>query len=407
MKKIFYMPITLIFGFSMMSMTACFPKVEKNSTNSLPSLSSSVSATKEDDFSVPTNSEISDNEFSEHIVDNEVEMLNIDADVYIPNGFDISQKLSATNAKYKKWNGETIVSELINNQLISGQEVISSNSGENSGPDDMYYSYELDDNSQISLYTGGINYSSKNYMELSYSFYFDFYGNYFNNTLYNMFGKNDIDGLDKTEAKSTTDKVLSLLDLSSMVGKPEIYSMTSDKVQAIREETSATRDKYENDLRQFTEQDDAYLIIYPVEYKGIPSSQVMAMGENELIECSKVFFLYSKSGLIGFEISGIFDELEDAESSMIISPTDVCDRLKEFYSSIIVDAPINISMIKLVFINRRDYYTDDFLKCKVEPVWLIYGNQTIFKDGDKFNAEYISFINALTGETIPVLSIGG
>lgn len=408
MKRYIYPIVAILLGLSITTMTACFPTAKNESefdtisTVNLNSTSDTIEST--------TDTSIID--LPKHITDNEIKNLNIDAVVSVPDGFDFSKKLSCADAKCKKWNGDAVISELATNNLINEKKVLKMTSSENSSEEDMIYSYTLEDDASVSLYTGGIMYRSKKYIESSYSYYCDFYIKHFNDTLDNtlddMFGKRDIASIDKSKAKNDTEKVLSILDLNSKVGNAEIYSMTSDDIQAITEQKGVPLDKNGKESKPFTEEDDAYLVIYPVEYNKIPSTSIMATGENESLECSKIFFIYSKSGIIGFEISGLFDEDKYSEEGTPISPLDACNKLKDFYNSIITDSLVNISEIKLVFINRRNFLTNDILNCKVEPVWLIHGNyKASYKDGKDTEDEYLSYISALTGEIIPISSIGG
>lgn len=397
MKRNFYLKASAMLSICTVIMTGCFPKAEQVNTDSL----------SEANTKTTTSNSNSAEEFPEHIKDNETDMLNIDANVYIPDGFDSSQMISSASTEYKKWDGESVISEFINNDIISGNNVIESNSFENTGPDDMICLYEFDDASSIAFSNGAVRYASKKYIDMSYSFYFDNFENYLDN-MKQLFAKDEIDNINKTEAKAKSDKAMAILSLDEIAGTPEIYSITSDKINSINA-LNPIKDKNDKELNNFTEEDNAYLIVYPIEYKKVPSSYVFAMGENELLESSKAFFVYSKTGLIGFELSGIFEKPVENKSNIIISPASACEKLKEYYNSIIIDAPINITAIRLAAVNRRNYLTDNVKNCTIEPVWLLYGNQKAKtnKDENELNMVYLAYISAVTCEMIPITSIGG
>ena len=67
-------------------------------------------------------------------------------------------------------------------------------------------------------------------------------------------------------------------------------------------------------------------------------------------------------------------------------------------------------LIKLVYIKKCDF--EKIKDLKVEPVWFIYGNykNTLSESSDQkdmlINDTYITLISAVTGETIPIVSIG-
>ncbi len=407
MKKNIYLVLAIFLSLSVITLTSCFPTDKSNNENS-----NTFSSYTSDNTNKPNTDSTgsSDNvaiDIPEHITNSDIDTLNIDADVYSPDGDALSRELSSAEAKCRIWNGEVVISELMANNLINEKNIVESTSGENSGPEDMYYNYKLENGTIFTFNTGGVMYRTQKYRDLSYSYYIDFFGNTFKETMVEAFGTNEIASLNKEKAIEDSKKILAVLDMDKKVGDAEIYSMTSDKVKAILEITGATLDKYEQKIEPYTEDNNAYLIVYPVEYNKIPSSQIMAFGENELLERSRAFFVYSKDGIIGFEISGIFDEENYDESRTLISPLEACDVLKNHFDSMIIDSPTDISDIRLVFICRRNFFTGSFTSCKVEPIWMLQGITTINKGDQEFEDIYISYISALSGEIIPISSIGG
>jgi regulatory protein YycI of two-component signal transduction system YycFG len=176
-----------------------------------------------------------------------------------------------------------------------------------------------------------------------------------------------------------------------------------------------TRDKYGEKVSKWGYEQDAYLLIYPVLYQNIPSLSIMnATGENEFISSSRVYFIYGRNGLIAFEVSGVFDVKSTIQDSYICSTLDVVQSIKKSFENIILDNEIEITMIKLGYIARYDF--DNFTEWRIEPVWFIDGKYGKCKNSlsdiidIKENLEgqnYTAIISAVSGEAIPLVSIGG
>ena len=76
-----------------------------------------------------------------------------------------------------------------------------------------------------------------------------------------------------------------------------------------------------------------------------------------------------------------------------------------------MDTEIEILLIKLAYITRYDF--DNITEWRIEPVWFIDGkyiNSTSDSVDGKDNLvdqNYTTIISAVSGETIPLVSIGG
>ena len=378
-------------------MTGCFPTTEnKQNSNSSLSGDNSSGANNENDVS----------EFPTYIEDRDVEKLTIKANVNIPADFDINQKVSIVSAKPATWDRESIVSGISN-----GRQVVDEFSGENSGPDDRFYSYTFDDNSNLTFYLGSVSYYTEMEAEYQYTYYFDNYENFKDeDTLKKMFSDKNIDGIEKSDAVDNANQVISLLDIDDILGEPQIYSMDAASVNFLQDEYDA-RDKYGEEVSKWSDEQEAYLLIYPVLYQNIPSLCMNANGENELISSSKVYFIYGKNGLITFNVSGIFDVKSTVQESYAYSPLDAIQSVKDSFENIIMDTEIEISLIKLAYITRYDF--ENITEWRIEPVWFIDGkyiNSTSDSVDGKDNLvdqNYTTIISAVSGETIPLVSIGG
>lgn len=394
-KKIISVCMLVILVSAMM--TGCFPTTD-NKPNSNSSLSgdSSSGANNENDVS----------KFPTYIEDRDVEKLTIKADVNIPADFDINQKVSIASAKPATWDRENIVSGISN-----GRQVVDEFSGENSGPDDRFYSYTFDDDSNLTFYLGSVSYNTEMEAEYQYTYYFDNYENFKDeDTLKKMFSDKNIDGIQKSDAVNNANQVISLLEIDDILGAPQIYSMDAASVNFLQDEYDV-RDKYGEKVSKWNDEQEAYLLIYPVLYQNIPSLCMNATGENESISSSKVYFIYGKNGLITFNVSGVFDIKSTVQESYTYSPLDAVQSIKDSFENIIMDTEIEISLIKLAYITRYDF--DNITEWRIEPVWFIDGkyiNSTSDSVDGKDNLvdqNYTTIISAVSGESIPLVSIGG
>lgn len=394
-KKIISVCMLVILVSAMM--TGCFPTTEnKPNSNSSLSENSLSGVNNQNDVS----------EFPTYIEDTDIEKLTIKANVNIPADFDINQKVSISSAKPATWDRESIVSGISN-----GRQVVDEFSGENSGPDDRFYSYTFDDDSNLTFYLGSVSYNTEMEAEYQYTYYFDNYENFKDeDTLKKMFSDKNIDGIEKSDAVNNANQVVSLLDIDDILGEPQIYSMDAASVNFLQDEYDA-RDKYGEKVSKWSDEQEAYLLIYPVLYQNIPSLCMNANGKNELISSSKVYFIYGKNGLITFNVSGIFDLKSTVQESYAYSPLDAIQSVKDSFENIIMDTEIEISLIKLAYITRYDF--DNITEWQIEPVWFIEGkyvNATSDSVDGKDNLadqNYTTIISAVNGETVPLVSIGG
>ncbi len=396
-KKIISVCMLVILVSAMM--TGCFPTTEnKPNSNSSFSENSSSEVNNQNDAS----------KFPTYIEDTDIEKLTIKANVNIPADFDINQKVSIASAKPLNWDKETIVSGISN-----GRQVVDEFSGENTGPNDLFYSYTFDDDSNLTFYLGlgSVSYYTEMETEYQYAYYFDNYENFkYEDTLKKMFSDENIDGIEKSNAVNNANQVISLLEIDDILGEPQIYSMDAASVNFLQDEYDA-RDKYGNKVNKWSDEQEAYLLIYPVLYQNIPSLCMNANGENELISSSKVYFVYGKKGLITFNVSGIFDVKCTVQDSYTYSPLDAIQSVKDSFENLIMDTEIEISLIKLAYITRYDF--DNITEWQIEPVWFIEGkyvnaaSDSVDGKDNLVDQNYTKIISAVNGETVPLVSIGG
>lgn len=387
MKRVNVISTLFVFVICIFIITGCFPSVDMESSATYDELDNLTS------------------DYPLHIKDNDIEHLNIDAEIIIPPNFNTKQKISKSTAEYREWDRENIVSKISNGRQIEDQEY-----GENTSEDDLFYSYNFNDNSNLTFTTDSILYTTKMAVDFQYAYYFDSYQNYiYDNTLAELFTEKQIDGIDKNDALNSAKEIISLLNIDDVLGDPNIYSMDANTMNKFQNESGST-DKYGNQLDEWSEEQEAYLLIYPVLYQNLPSFKINALGENEMISSSNVYFIYGRNGIISFYVSGIFEIKTTELDSQVLSPLNAIENTKHFFDGIIMDSDLDILMMRLVYIKRNSF--EDYNSLKIEPVWLIYGNyDTVSSESSHSketltNDEYIAIISAVTGENIPIQSIG-
>ena len=387
-KRIICVCIITIFVSSIA--TGCFPTAENKSN------SNSSETKKENAIS----------EFPTYIEDNDVEHIKIKANVITPVDFDINQKVAIVSAKPVTWDRESIISGFSN-----GRQIVDEFSGENNGPDDRFYSYTFDDNSNLTFNLESVSFCTEMETEYEYTYYFDNYENFKDEDAFKkMFSDKKIDGIDKNDAVNNANQVISLLEIDDILGEPQIYSMDAASVNFLQDEYDV-RDKHGKKVSKWGSEQDAYLLIYPVLYQNIPSLCMNANGENEYISSSKVYFIYGKNGLITFNVSGIFDVKSTVQESYTYSPLDAIQSVKDSFEKIIMDKEIKISLIKLAYITRYNF--ENITEWRIEPVWFIDGkyinltSDSVDGKDDLVDHNYTTIISAVSGETIPLVSIGG
>ena len=386
-------------------MTGCFPTVGAGTTEAPGKTSvSEGSESVSEQSDTPTASD-----FPEHIVSRNVDRLNIDADVILPAEFDPTVKTASASAAFKVWNTDAMLSFFTENHTVTDETT-----SENTGPDDLIHVYTLDDDSDVVFSDGDFWYSTVAEKEFEYAYYFDEFDNYIRpETLPELFGTADISGLDKNEALQQTRTILDIAQISDRTGQPQVSTISSETVNRMLTENSSA-DKSGNPVQQWTSAQDAYLIVYPLLYTGLPSLQLNAMGENTLYNNANIWFIYGQNGLISCKLISITDLPAAENAAPLLSPYDVAAKIEGFFHDIIIDAPLNISLMKLGYLTETTF--DDPKSARLIPVWMICGEfegddaEVTEKDEKSVSQQgktYLALINAVTGESLPISSIGG
>ncbi|MBQ3865117.1 MAG: hypothetical protein II781_04695 [Clostridia bacterium] len=383
-------------------LTGCFPVIDETGPGIPSPLPQPTAGTAE----MPAETAGSP-AFPVYLENTELEKLAVRAAVQFPDGFDGTRKVSVSSAKPAAWDRDRIVEA-----LAGGRRVENRFSGENTGPDDLYHVCEFEDGADLTFYSGQVLYTTPAGTEYEYSYYFDYYEDYWGkDTLRNAFPAAGIDGLEKSDAIDSAGHVTSLLGLDGILGEPQVYAMDAASVNRLQDELDV-RDKHGSPAERWAADQEAYLIVYPVLYQDIPSLYVgSATGENEMLTSSKAWFIYGRDGWVEFEVSGIFEIEGTLSEAPILSPEEAVGRIKQSFENIIMDREIEISSLQLAYVIREN--TQAPADWKVEPVWLVRGEYKgtppsgSNPKGGAANSEYLALISAVNGTFVPIFAIGG
>ena len=333
--------------------------------------------------------------FPSGLTDGSVPNVDVRASFHMPAGITYQSTISTSEAAFRQWNQDDIIS-----QIAGGRTVKSENTFENSGPEDLTRVCTFDDDSEIIFYLDSVEYTTVQEKDKDYASYFDYFCRYSSpESLDKEFGNSNIEGLNKDEAIQSAESILDIMQIRDMVGDPKILSMDHESINTLIE-LEKTVDKNGNPVSPCTSEDEVYALIYPVRYQGLDPQGFWGAGENEMFSSGKVYFIYGRTGLVAFHISGICDISSQGQLSYIFAPTKVVKSIQDEYSDIVSDEILSVNQIRLTYILRQE---DGSSNVVMEPVWIVLGKRitTAKTEGEKYSyGTFVMLYSAVTGEKI-------
>ncbi len=323
--------------------------------------------------------------FPDHLSDIENEYITADAEVSMPSQYDKDTVLNTYHSIYMEWDSESIIAQLTEKKLISGGSVtdrkVYDPHEKIAGTERV--KYQLDDGSEIVFQSGEITFTSPESRTASFE---KDYKQYIND-------ENRIDADDEKidAAITTTDEILKTTGVSDKVLSPEVYAVKSNN-------TDDNAGINENENTEISVDKETYIVVYPAVINGLPSSGIIEKREDEVLDCTMVYFIFSDDKITSFKINGMIKSSAVAEEAQILSPVHAFNILRRSYES---DHKCSITSIDLVTINRIVYKTDS-VSITNEPVWMLSGTYTEAKHNGQNTVTYVS---AVSGEVIPVYEI--
>lgn len=264
----------------------------------------------------------------------------------------LSEKMPIYNAEFKMWD-ENVIAELFANdkERIDGYERQS-----DTCPGYEWKYREYDDNTSIAYEPGFISFSR--YSDAYYSYPLG------DIIYYKSYGLADIEltdkelnGVDKKKAIEQADNIINKLGIS-VSSEKTIYSLDKElliKTDLSRDENGNRTYKHGEILPEWTEEQEAYLIIYNVEFDGMPlGTEYLRHGKwyqttEWGTEGSLITAVVDKYGIVDFSASRIYDYLGTDKSVNICTAQQAADIISEKFDKDIPNYPTLIDNCRLIY----------------------------------------------------------
>lgn len=268
-------------------------------------------------------------------------------------------RVPVKSAVLKKWDENAI-----KNLFFSGKKIVNSDEYQSDiNPNSKRKIYEFDDGSDLFYEDGDIYWDYGDSYNYSYSYPVSVFenDNYDKTSGEVIFKDGDINGLDKSECIALADSYVNQLGIN-IKGKKS-YALDKEslkKIDTVRNENGERIDKHEKILPEWTEQQEAYLIVYDV-----CVDELSLGGFDSIYEV-----IVGRNGLVHFEFHNIYETVSDLENVDICSAEQAADSIYEYFSKSIPASPTEIENCRLVYIPEwdKDKYT-------LKPYWEFYSTE--------------------------------
>ena len=326
--------------------------------------------------------------FPDHLSDVENEYITADAEISMPSDYDKDIVLNTYHSIYMEWDCEKIIADLMEKGLIKSGSVtdrkVYDPHEKVAGTERV--KYQLDDGSEIVFQSGEITFTS---MESKASSFDNDLRKYITDE--NRINADLTDDQNIAGAIAASDEILEAAGVSDKVLNPDVYAIKNSKAENNDENS-------ENGNEEISTENGTYIVVYPVVNGGLPSSGIIEKKEDEVLDCSVVYFIYSGNKITEFKINGMIRSSAVAEEAQILSPVHAFNTLCRSYEG---THKCSITSIDLVTVNRIVYNTDS-VDITTEPVWMLSGTYTESKYSGQ---SIVTYVSAVSGEVIPVYEI--
>lgn len=219
----------------------------------------------------------------------------------------------------------------------------------------------------------------------------------------------DLKGVDKKEAIKQADDIVNKLGID-VTSEKTIYSL--DKEYLIKTDNTRNADgkriyKNEEDvLPEWTEEQEAYLIIYNTEFNGIPvSDNVMCYGKDYDVvnswhaDGSEIYAIVSKNGIEEFRAKTIYEFTENKEQPVEICTAELAAKaIIDKFDENIPNYPTSFDNCRLVYhaAKKGDEY-------EMRPFWefkstITHSYYTLYPEKETWELYHTYFVDAETLE---------
>ncbi len=271
-------------------------------------------------------------------------------DVNIESGKNIS-------AKMKEWNAEDV-----KNLFFKDKGELSYREGKSNMFDDANcYTYNLTDDEYLYIEPGRMRYTTSSNKEYEYRFIESLI---FNRDMSSLFQSKEFSDFSINDAKEKVQTYLDKLEINNL-GDPIIYSITAEDANKCFDSYSIIEDKDGNPRKQWTDAQQCYYLVYPINYNGTSFSTNREQ---------YVLVAITKDELIEFTCSGIIDSSSVKEESCDIKydARQALNMVIDYYQKLSLpgDGACNADIIDC----KLTYVLSDFSRSLIKnykPIWEI------------------------------------
>ncbi|MEG0672108.1 hypothetical protein [Clostridium sp.] len=337
--------------------------------------------------------------FPSHISEELDKNLTIDAETRV---FD-AENYNVLNVKYKQYDETEASNIFLKDEIIDTRTEYGKDNDKN-----VWIKTKSNKDLIISKHYLRFDFDNKDYTHLMFES-----NQYLFNEMKLKFPKDTLESLNKDESIDKVKQVAKDLDLS-LYDEPIVYSLDVNSLRDA-ENNFMTDEQYADSETtkpgtgkvNWTEEDEAYLIIFKSTLNNIPiySRDVRLSSDNSFLSPSHLKAVVNKNGIALFDVSSIYDSPSlSTENLSCIQYAEALKTIKDKYKNIIITDPIKISNINLEYIPRlKDKELGEF---KLTPAWVflteyeytvddvISNSKIVIKDTDAI------LIDAITGKEI-------
>ncbi|HAK43004.1 MAG TPA: hypothetical protein DCM59_10285 [Clostridium sp.] len=301
--------------------------------------------------------------FPSHISEQLDENLIIDAETKVLD----AENYNVFNVKYKQYDEEQICNIFLKDDIIDTRD-------EYGTGNDKTIGITTKNNKLLAI---GENYLSFYVRDISYSHLMDESDKHLFNEMKRKFPKDTLTSLNKDESIDKVRQVAKELNLP-LNNEPIVYSLDVNSLKEA-ENNYMTDEEYAEweelkpgtGKRNWTEEDEAYLIIFKSSLNNIPiySRDLILSSDNSDLRESVVKAVVNKNGIVKFEALSMYDSVSlDTENLSCIEYSKALEIVKDKYKNIILTSPIKVTNINLEYIPRiKNRELGEFI---LTPAWV-------------------------------------
>lgn len=290
---------------------------------------------------------------------------------------------SVIELKVREWDNDVVINYFLSDKVVAEKHEYDSDYFS----DEKRCVYFTDDGYSLIYEPGRLSF--RNMEKCSEYFYTYIESLFFSSDLEKLCADSEIAAFSEKEAESRVDKVLNAFSITN-VGEPYVFSFDAETANSLIDESQA---------KKWTQSQEAYLLVYPYEYEGLPiaTSSVPLQGTEDFISETAAMAIVTKDEIVSFNCRNVYDEkyLSTAEAQINYNAEAALNIITKKYNEIVLTSPVSIIECKLVYapIGKIDEKT-----CVFTPMWQF----DIVTTSQRTQHEYMSreYVNAQSGMRI-------